>query len=60
MRQVSPVEKPDVAALLVLGHEDVPDMRVAVNERDIAMGVVAREQAGRRVAHAPVEIAPFA
>ena len=55
-----PIEKPDVAALFVLGHEDVPDMRVAVDERDVAMGMVAREQARRRVEHAPVEMAPFA
>jgi hypothetical protein len=34
-------------------------MRVAVDQRDIAMGLVAREQARRGVEQTSIEIAPF-
>ena len=53
-----PIEDPDVVGAIAR-QEIVPDMSVAVNQRKMAMRMVAREETGTRVEKPFVQITPF-
>ena len=53
-----PIDQPDVVSAIPR-QESVPDVGVAVCDREIAMRVVACEETGRRVEKSLIEIAPL-
>src|SRR5262245_40319132 len=54
-----PIQQAKVATACVVWHEDIPDVRIAVHDRHIAMRVIALVQMGTGVDQALIKIAPL-
>jgi hypothetical protein len=55
-----PIEQPQILAAVGTRQKDVPDMGVALHDREIAMGMVAAVQARSRLDQLLIKIAPLA
>jgi len=54
-----PIEESNVIAA-IFGQETIPDVRVSLNSRDVAMGVIAGKQTGRCREQSFVKVVPRA